>query len=515
VTTHPIEALRTEVPLRFGDRDRFAALRALLLAAEFTESGVCARTGVPSIYEFQSIHDGRQRTQVADARDVLIRLFLDAELVDGAVIERHLGGDGERLLDDLGLLRPPAGAPGARCATVLLYPTEGLWLVSDLTATGAGATGQLAPDAVYPAITDNTRDFLGAIPTTPCTRCLEMCGGTGVAALLAARHAPAGHAWTADITERATRFAEFNALLNDLRNVTAVQGDLYEPVRGLTFDRIVAHPPYVPTPERTMIYRDGGPDGEQVTRAILAGLPEFLEPGGRFYLTCIATDRTDAPLEQRIRDMIGPTQAEYDVMVGVRLEIAPGDHYASLAQAGESTHAEAAQRASECDAMGVVKMVYHSAVVERHAVPRAPITLRRAVGARRRVGEALDWQLEWERLRSSPGFDDRLLRSRIRCRDGLRVITEQELGSGGWRVSRCELAVDGPLPTRVACPTEMAAILMRCDGTTTVRDLARVLVDEGLVAADGAEAATVSFVSFFIGAGCLESDAVPTVARES
>jgi SAM-dependent methyltransferase len=514
VTTHDVDPSRTGVPLRFGGRERFAALRALLLAAEFTESGVCARTGATSMYEFRTIHDGRQHTDVADARDVLIRLFLDAELVDGAVIARHLGGDGERLLDDLGLLRPPADAPAARCATVLLYPTEGLWLVSDLTATGAGSAGQLAPDVVYPAITDNTRDFVGAIPTTPCTRCLEMCGGTGVAALLAARRAPTGHAWTADITERATRFAEFNALLNDLRNVTAVQGDLYEPVRGLTFDRIVAHPPYVPATERTMIYRDGGPDGEQVTRAILAGVPEFLEPGGRFYLTCIATDRADAPLEQRIREMIGPTHAEYDVVVGVRLEITPGDHYASLVRAGKATHAEAAQRARECEAMGVVKMVYHSAVVERHAAPRAPFTARRAVGARR-VGEALDWQLAWERLRASPGFDDRLLGSRVRCSDGLRVSTEQALGSGGWCVSRCELIAEGPFPTRVECPAGTAAILMRCDGTTTVRDLARALVDEGLLAADGAEAATVSFASFFIGAGCLESDAVPTVARGS
>jgi hypothetical protein len=370
-------------------------------------------------------------------------------------------------------------------------------------------------DAVYPAITDNTRDYVAGIPATPCKRFLEMCGGTGVAALVAARlgGGRGGHAWSADITERATRFAEFNALLNDLSNFTAVQGDLYEPVRGggLVFDRIVAHPPYVASLERTLIYRDGGPDGEQFTRAILAGLPEFLEPGGRFYLTCIATDRADAPLEERIRAMIGPTHADYDVAVAVRVAHEPADYYLSLARAAKSTYAEAEKRVAQYTEMGVVRLVYCSVAVERHPVPRAPFTTRHSVGVTR-VGEALDWQLAWERLRESPGFADRLLDARVRCTDGLVVRTDQSFGSAGWRLKRCDISTERPFRTSVACSVETAAILMRCDGTTTVRELARLLAGEGVLHVEDADARTASLVSFFVGAGCLECDAFPVVA---
>src|SRR5690606_36116914 len=133
--------------------------------------------------------------------------------------------------------------------TVRLYPTEGLYIISDLDpeAPGAAELDELEPLVhVFSAITSLTGSYMKQLPDTPCERFLELCGGTGIAALVVARFA--GHAWTADITARSTAFAAFNAQLNGLSNVSAVQGDLYEPVRGMTFDRIVAHPPYVPAP---------------------------------------------------------------------------------------------------------------------------------------------------------------------------------------------------------------------------------------------------------------------------
>lgn len=513
MTTSTVEPLRTALPVRFGSSEEFEALRALLTRAGFTERLVCERTGVSSIYDFMSINEGRAGSEITDARDVLIRLFLDGALVAGDIVEQHLGTTGERLLSSLGLIATREDPPGARCATVLLYPTQGLWLISDLPTAAAGATKPLPTDAVYPAITDNSRDYIAAIPATPSARCLEMCGGTGIAALLAARLG--GHAWTADITERATRFAEFNALLNHLPNLTAVQGDLYEPVRGLTFDRILAHPPYVALAERKMIYRDGGPDGEQFTRAILAGLPDVLEPGGRFYMTCIASDRAGAPLEQRIREMLGATHDEYDVVLGVRVAHEPANYYLSLARAGKMTVAAAEERIAFYEQLGVETLVYVSMLVERHAAPRTPVTARRAAGVTR-LGESLDWLLGWERLRESPGFEDRLLEVPIRCSEGLRVHIEQALGNGdevGWRVERCDVIAERPFRTSIGCTAETAAIVMRCDGRSTVRELARDLERDGLLPGDEAVSSTVSLVSFFVGAGCLESDAFPLAAR--
>ena len=84
-----------------------------------------------------------------------------------------------------------------------------------------------------------------------------------------------------------------------------MRGDLYEPVRGSRFDRIVAHPAYVPALEPGAIYADGGEDGEFITRAIVQGLPRFLEPQGRFYCGTMGVEREGEPYEQRVRQWLG------------------------------------------------------------------------------------------------------------------------------------------------------------------------------------------------------------------
>jgi len=488
------------------------ALRALLESAGFTEEAVCQRTGVASIYDFTSIREGRAPAEARDALDILIRLFLDGELLDRALIVQHLPANAVRAVESLGLLGGPAGDASKQFATVLLYPTQGLWLISDLPVSAAGSANPLPSDAVYPAITENTHDFISSLPRTRCERFLEMCGGTGIAALMAAPIC--GHAWTGDVTERATRYARFNAELNGLDNFSAVEGDLYEPVRGLTFDRIVAHPPYIASPEQTMIYRDGGPDGEQFTRALLAGLPEFLEPGGRYYMTCVATDRTNAPLEQRVREMIGSSHHEFDVVVVVRVARDPSDYFSAVARAGGSSAADAEAKIAAYKAMGAEKLVYASMVVERHASPRAPFTVRRSAGSAR-MGDSLDWELDWRRVRESRGFAERLLDSRVRCRDGVRIRSDQHLVDGAWRVEKIELLVETPFRTSVECSPETGAILARCTEAVNVRDLARTLVADALVGPDGAEEAMVSLVSFFVNAGCLETDLFPLPAMMS
>src|SRR6185312_12618802 len=161
------------------------ALRALLESAGFTEEAVCRRTGVASIYDFTSIREGRAPADAGDALDILIRLFLDGELLDRALIVQHLPANAVRAVESLGLLGGPAGDASKQFATVLLYPTQGLWLISDLPVSAAGSANPLPSDAVYPAITENTHDFISSLPRTRCERFLEMCGGTGIAALMA------------------------------------------------------------------------------------------------------------------------------------------------------------------------------------------------------------------------------------------------------------------------------------------------------------------------------------------
>ena len=80
----------------------------------------------------------------------------------------------------------------------------------------------IVPDIVYPALTQSTREFLLFLPDETCESFLEVCAGSGVAAIQAAGYAR--QAWATDLAHRSAHFAAFNAALNDTQNVTVSKG---------------------------------------------------------------------------------------------------------------------------------------------------------------------------------------------------------------------------------------------------------------------------------------------------
>ncbi len=94
-----------------------------------------------------------------------------------------------------------------------------------------------------------------------------------------------------DLNPRAVRFARFNAQLNGVANFEVRHGSLYEVVAGERFDCILANPPFVPSPDESLKFRDGGTSGENILRNIIEGSDQHLELGGRL---CIVTDLVDA-----------------------------------------------------------------------------------------------------------------------------------------------------------------------------------------------------------------------------
>lgn len=111
---------------------------------------------------------------------------------------------------------------------------------------------------------------------------LDLGTGCGIQALHAARHAD--RVVATDISHRALRFAEFNALLNGVHTIEFRHGNLFEPVAGESFDLIVSNPPFVITPRVTGVpeyeYRDGGLTGDAIVQAVMRGVREHLDPGG-------------------------------------------------------------------------------------------------------------------------------------------------------------------------------------------------------------------------------------------
>lgn len=496
-----------------GDSASFARLRDYFIKSGYTEPRVAEWAGVESIHLFQSLHDGRKgKTGIENPLDLLIALFMDSLPVDDAVLDRLMPAAVRQALTDLQLLTPADGG-GRFHASVLLYPVEALYIISDLTRDPDPAKPTpLAEDVVYPAITTSSGRFLRHVSRTRSERFLEMCAGTGIAALIGARRA--GHAWALDITQRSTHFARFNAALNGITNFTALQGDLYEPVKGMTFDRIVAHPPYVPAAEQKLIYRDGGQDGEQITRRILAGLPEFLAPGGRYQCTCVASDRTQARLEDRIREMIGPAQGEFDVLLSTALEYEPISYFTRTALDNRMEWSNLEPTLRNQRALGVERMVYSHIEVQRRASQRPVFTVRRGLGPTNGWSEA-DWLLRWETgLVDGDGEVPRtVLAGKPRVAPATAVQLDLRQVDGAWTPLEAGIGIDWPYPVRVKSPPWAAELLAQCDGATTLEALFGRLHVAGSLPAEGAEAAFLQLILVLTGAGILLFDAYPLPAR--
>jgi SAM-dependent methyltransferase len=493
----PVELLEVTRP------EQLTELRSLLAVAEFTVPAVCHRVGIESIYDFRSIREGRTvALDLNDRLDLLIRLFMDVELVERDVVQTFLSAGGTQLLERHGLLRAAAADERLCHATVLLYPTESIWIVSDLNVSPvAPSEAPLSADAVYPAITKNTRHFLSSIPSTPCERFLELCSGTGIGALLAGRYAR--HTWAADITERATRFARFNAALNGIKNCTAVQGDLYQPVAGQFFDRIVAHPPYMPSLEQKYIFRDGGEDGEEITRRIIGGLPDHLSPGGRFYCTCMLTDRKGARAEQRIRAMLGQGEGDFDIALVTLQTYQPTDYYLGLALNGRATLDEVAQRHEIFNRLEVEYLVYCSIVVQRRSEARTVFTARRQAGLG--MGQAdIEWLLHWEAAATQADLVQRLIEARPVVASHIRYRLTYGMQGGAWVADECILSTASPFVIDAKCPPWTATLVTRCDGRRSTRHHLNFLKETGAVPQDAPESEFVKLIRALVAGGFLE-----------
>jgi len=143
-------------------------------------------------------------------------------------------------------------------------------------------------------------------------RVLDLCTGSGCIAAALAHNLKRATVLATDRSVPAAEVARRNIERLGLADrVTVETGDLFEPVSRLVdvqpYDLIVANPPYIATdlvPKLDRSVRDyepvealdGGADGLDVHRRILAEAPRRLMPGGRIFLE-IAFDQGPAALE--------------------------------------------------------------------------------------------------------------------------------------------------------------------------------------------------------------------------
>jgi release factor glutamine methyltransferase len=140
-------------------------------------------------------------------------------------------------------------------------------------------------------------------------RVLDLCAGSGCIAAAIAHHHKHAVVVATEISAAALQVAAENLQRLGLsERVTLLGGDLFQPLAQMVdrnpYDIIVSNPPYIPTAQIATLDRsvrdyeplgalDGGADGLDFHRRILAEAPVYLRNGGRIFLE-IAFDQGEA-----------------------------------------------------------------------------------------------------------------------------------------------------------------------------------------------------------------------------
>ncbi|MFF8103011.1 HemK2/MTQ2 family protein methyltransferase [Streptomyces sp. NPDC016640] len=164
----------------------------------------------------------------------------------------------------------------------------------------------LAPPGVY-APQEDTELLAGALseePLPPGADVLDVGTGSGALAVAAARRG--ARVTAVDVSRRAVCAARLNALRAGVA-VRVRRGNLFDPVRGGSFDLVLANPPYIPAPGGHGPPRgaarawDAGGDGRLVLDRICREAPALLRPGGVLLLVQSALSGPELTLG-RLRD---------------------------------------------------------------------------------------------------------------------------------------------------------------------------------------------------------------------
>jgi hypothetical protein len=283
-------------------RQELAAFRSKLRALGYSEDAITRTLGIEGPYALTRLGRELWPRYVIPGNEplsVLIRLFLLCLSEPEPLVRKVLGEELE-LLGDLRLLS--SDGPGRLRSPIGLYPVGPLLVATDWWREPKDGPNT-SPNRVMPL----GRDSYGLarlIASFAGEAAVDLCTGSGVAALNAAMRFD--RVVGVDVNPRAINFARFNALLNDVDNCSFEQGDLYGPVGGLRFDTIAANPPFVPVPGSTeLLYRDGGPSGEDVLREIVAGCSAHLKEHGVCLIVSDMVEHRGTNYEEKLTRWLG------------------------------------------------------------------------------------------------------------------------------------------------------------------------------------------------------------------
>ena len=351
------------------------------------------------------------------AQAVLVRLFLAGSTVLREAALDLLGSSAMAILEDAGLL---ASAGPAVTARVSLTPLGGMLLAHDrLDAHRPDAKGYVVgpgPPTVHLsklAVPGHGGDTL------------DLGSGQGALALQAARDSR--RVIAADLCDRAVGFCTFNTMLNAVANVDCRQGDLFGPVRGERFDRIFSNPPYVVSPDTTLMYRDGRPG---LCERIVREAPRYLNDGGTLQMLINWPDHRGRDWGDELLDWFAGSGCDAWLLHDYRWDAA---EYAGMWL--RQMHRDEAVLAAEMNRWMAfyetagIDAVFGGAVILRKVSGREPWhEIRKIPAVNGAAGDSIARTLQARDVIARLSDDEMLLNARLRPSPDLVVIESRRPG---------------------------------------------------------------------------------------
>ena len=462
------------------DRGAIELLRTALADAGYDEDGLAAiGIGEPLRPESAELPYHELGLVQAGRLGTLVRLF---QLALPVAAGEAAGAIEPAPLDRLQVAGLLERVGDAVRATVALAPVLGVLLASDWEPAAAPprrrdhVLGPSSPSRILARLAGGDQ----------VDSALDLCTGSGLHALLAARRAR--RVVATDLNPRALRFAELNAALNAVDIVETREGSLFQPVAGETFDAISANPPYVVSPEAEFAFRDGGLRGDAFSETLVRALPAHLREGGTAHVLVSWVHQADEDWATALRRWLDGSGC--DALLLHHVSQAPLEHANDQNRMHwrdpERYRDELARWVAHLDDLGVERIAWGAVVLRKRTGGANHVTalhlaltacgpaahhVRRLLDAQRAVA-GLDANARLRvvsdaRLEQTVAFRDGegvLERARLRLEDGLRLEIELDpqvpkllslldagatVGEATAEAARA-LSGDGSTPERVA-----------------------------------------------------------------
>ena len=479
-----------------NDTQRLGALKDVLTSAGFNPQGILKTIGVTDAI---SIRESdmlllMHRTAGGEPLHTLIRLFLIEAPVSASCLAEAIAPMTPGEWADMGLIRMEGGMA---CAKVRIFPYLDMVIAYDLPRRLLTEDG---PDYVM-GVGGSSLTLANLTIRNRVGTALDLGTGCGFQAFLAAKHCE--HVVAVDRNPRAVAFTSYNAKLNGLSAVECREGDLFEPVAGMTFDLIVSNPPFVISPESRYIYRDSGMAGDEVCRKICREAPRFMTEGGFCQIICNWAEYKGQDWRERLKTWFEASGCDVWVMRNQSRDVAT---YAAT----WLRHTEKLE-ADDLDERFADWLAYY----EKQGIDTiggGVITMRRNGAAHNwfraddgvetmygQGGEYITGVFEARDFLERVAEDARLLGTSFIVSPDLHIFQEKGPSSDGWDIVSLEVRLTRGLFQKGRIDPYVERLLMQCDGTRLLGDLIQDMASQLGVEAASIESAVSALVRDFVG----------------